>query len=148
MVRPTCTDGGESVLIDAGRIDRELDALEVEELTRTPILRPLAPGILDRCPCLAPRGRGVRLYYSPWHLLSCYPPKQQRAIEALQAFLHNQTPVVFRLGPQESLFIDNGRMLHGRTSFAPESPRHLERVWIGPSPDRTRIGPTEGEHVC
>lgn len=121
---------GESALIDTAALPDALPADHLDELTRTMLYRPAGKGRLDVHACLTPRNGAFRVYYAPWHLLDSYPPEQQAALDALGKFLRAQRPVVHALADGESLFLDNGRMLHGRAAFPPDSGRHLERVWI------------------
>jgi hypothetical protein len=122
---------GESALIDTAALPRTLHSDQLDELTRTMLYRPAEEGCLDLHPCLMPKAGAFHVYYAPWHLLDNYPPEQRAALDALQEFLRAQRPVARALAEGESLFLDNGRMLHGRTAFPADSGRHLERAWIG-----------------
>ncbi|MBL8665418.1 MAG: TauD/TfdA family dioxygenase [Candidatus Odyssella sp.] len=50
-----------------------------------------------------------------------------------QRFAHaaEEAAVGLALGPGDCLVLDNWRVLHGRTAFAPDSPRLLKRVGVG-----------------
>ncbi|GAA2989761.1 TauD/TfdA family dioxygenase [Kitasatospora sp. NPDC127116] len=122
---------GQSLLLDTATLADELDASHVDTLTTTMLLHPLGSGRLGFHPCLTRTGDGQRLYYSPWHLLDDYTTDEQTALAALEAYLRSLPPIVVQLLDGQSLFIDNGRILHARTAFPLESGRHLQRVWIG-----------------
>ena len=59
--------------------------------------------------------------------------EQKQAFETFNARVRETEPIKFRLKPQECLIIDNGRILHGRSSLSAESKRLLKRYWIGDS---------------
>lgn len=122
---------GASLLIDTTALATEVDRDHLDELARTPIRRWVAPGQFDLIPCLTVAEGAYRVFYTPWFLLDSYPRAQMIALEAFQTFLRLQQPVVVPLRDQACLFIDNGRMMHGRTAFSASSGRRLERVWIG-----------------
>ena len=59
--------------------------------------------------------------------------EQKEAFEAFNTRVRDAEPIKFRLKPEECLIIDNGRILHGRTSLSIDSKRLLKRYWIGDS---------------
>lgn len=93
-------------------------------------------------PLLWTEGRGVRVYWSPWRRLAA--PTSTAAALALDRFitLVDEAPAdaraSVRLQPQQALYIDNGRMLHGRAAIHPASPRRLLRHWIVIDGERDR----------
>jgi hypothetical protein len=122
---------GASLLIDTSGLPTALDREHLDELTRTPIRRWVAPGQFELIPCLTMAEGHYRVFYTPWFLLDSYPVAQLVALEAFQTFLRSRRPIVVRLQEQACLFIDNGRMMHGRNEYSASSGRRLERVWIG-----------------
>lgn len=70
-----------------------------------------------------------RFYYSFWPAAVELEAETQAAYEHIQKLIAEQTPVAVLLQPRGALFIDNTRVLHGRTSFSGTG-RHLERNWI------------------
>lgn len=126
----TASSNGENLLIDTGDLLRHLDFADLDELTSTQIYRPLDDGTVEPHPCLVVRDGCYRIYYAPWHLLPAYEPAQHRALNALRAYLRSRQPFVVRMRRGESLFVDNGRVLHGRTALPMDTRRHLRRVWI------------------
>jgi len=66
------------------------------------------------------------VYFTPWMTDGQSCPAFRKFIEALEA-----TPnLSLRLYPGESLLIDNGRMLHGRSALGGDKDRLLIRRWI------------------
>ena len=66
------------------------------------------------------------VYFTPWMTDGQRSPALQKFIQALEA-----TPnLSVRLYPGESLLIDNGRMLHGRSALGGDKDRLLIRRWI------------------
>jgi alpha-ketoglutarate-dependent taurine dioxygenase len=86
---------------------------------------------------LRPRpGRPDALFCSPWLRAVGAGPEDQAALDALRDRLRAaiaRAAVRVRLAPGEALFVDNRRVLHGRDAIAPDSPRCLHRLWIGPA---------------
>lgn len=66
------------------------------------------------------------VYFTPWMTDGLSSPAFLKFIQALEA-----TPTLtLRLYPGESLLIDNGRMLHGRSALGGDKDRLLIRRWI------------------
>ncbi len=70
-----------------------------------------------------------RFYYSFWPAEDTMDDCTQAAYQELRRRIEAQEPVTLRLEPGDALFIDNTRILHGRTAFTGSS-RHLTRNWI------------------
>ncbi len=81
------------------------------------------------------------VYFTPWMTDGHSSPAFRKFIQALEA-----TPTQsVRLHPGESLLIDNGRMLHGRSALGGDKDRLLIRRWIA-SPFDT-FGRTRGREA-
>jgi alpha-ketoglutarate-dependent taurine dioxygenase len=66
------------------------------------------------------------VYFTPWMTDGQSSPAFRKFVHALET-----TPTVsVRLYPGESLLIDNGRMLHGRSALGGDKDRLLIRRWI------------------
>ena len=66
------------------------------------------------------------IYFTPWMTDGQSSPAFRKFTQALEA-----TPILsVRLYPGESLLIDNGRMLHGRSVLGGDKDRLLIRRWI------------------
>lgn len=94
-------------------------------------------------PVLRRRGSGWALFCSPWLRPVVSTPLHDAALDVLRTRLSHAAKhhvVAVRLEPGDVLFVDNGRVLHGRGPIAVDSPRRLQRVWIRSS-DEARYGP-------
>lgn len=78
-------------------------------------------------PVLRKDGDGADwVYFTPWMTDGQSSPAFLKFLQALEA-----TPTLsVRLYPGESLLIDNGRMLHGRSALGGDKDRLLVRRWI------------------
>ncbi len=84
-------------------------------------------------PLISKSDSAYHVYYAPWLLLDGYQEQQSRLLEKFDRYLRDRerTQLIrVRLEKQESLFIDNRRMLHGRGPIAADSKRHLIRVYL------------------
>ena len=106
-----------------GRIqvqDMALDRIDGREVTY------LAPLVTRDGPVL-------KVFYVPWQVQT---PSDEPCRHLLARFVRSvkdlteRAVIPVRLEHQESLFIDNRRMLHGRGPLPPESRRHLVRLYL------------------
>ncbi len=84
-------------------------------------------------PLLVTEGSRDLVYYVPWLLSDDYNQAQSQVLQKFNTYLthQQQTSLIgIRLAPEESLFIDNRRLLHGREGIAKHSARHLIRLYI------------------
>ena len=122
------SEGGYSLLKDTKPALDSLTAAEREELRalsiRTHVVFPDDTGAY---PILRADGDGADwIYFTPWMTDRQSSPAFRKFTQALEA-----TPVMtLRLYPGESLLIDNGRMLHGRSALGGDKDRLLIRRWI------------------
>ena len=122
------SEGGYSLLKDTKPALDSLTAPERDELRvlsiRTHVVFPDDTGAY---PVLRNDGDGADwVYFTPWMTDGQSSPAFRKFIEALEA-----TPTLtLRLFPGESLLIDNGRMLHGRSALGGDKDRLLIRRWI------------------
>jgi hypothetical protein len=121
-----------------------VDRLPLDLRTRLFDVRLLTPPVTGGPPTMAwpvlrRRGSGVAVFCSPW-LRSASPiPEHVAALETFRAELSRAITnerVAVRLAAGEALFVDNGRVLHGRGAIAPDSQRSLRRLWISAAPMR------------
>jgi alpha-ketoglutarate-dependent taurine dioxygenase len=122
------SEGGYSLLKDTkpaldALTDSERDELRALSI-RTHVVFPDDTGAY---PVLRNDGDGSEwIYFTPWMTDGQRSPAFQKFIQALEA-----TPTLsVRLYPGESLLIDNGRMLHGRSALGGDKDRLLIRRWI------------------
>ena len=122
------SEGGYSLIKDTKPALDSLTASERDELRvlsiRTHVVFPDDTGAY---PVLRNDGDGADwVYFTPWMTDGQSSPAFRKFIEALEA-----TPTLtLRLFPGESLLIDNGRMLHGRSALGGDKDRLLIRRWI------------------
>jgi alpha-ketoglutarate-dependent taurine dioxygenase len=137
------SEGGCSLLKDTKPALDSLTADERRELQtlsiRTHVVFPDDAGAY---PILRADGDGTDwVYFTPWMTDGQSCPAFRNFSRALEA-----TPTLsVRLHPGESLLVDNGRMLHGRSALGGDKDRLLIRRWIASSFDtlgRTFAQPT------
>ena len=135
--------GGYSLLKDTKPALDSLSGDERDELRaltiRTHVVFPDDTGAY---PILRQDGDGADwVYFTPWMTDGQSSPAFRKFIRALEA----TPPLTLRLYPGESLLIDNGRMLHGRSALGGDKDRLLVRRWLA-SPFDT-FGRTRGREA-
>lgn len=122
------SEGGYSLLKDTQTALASLSEAERDEL-RTLAIRThvVFPDDTGSYPILRTDGDGADwVYFTPWMTDGQSSPVFRKFTQALEA-----TPTLtLRLYPGESLLIDNGRMLHGRSALGGDKDRLLIRHWI------------------
>jgi hypothetical protein len=88
---------------------------------------------LDHHPMIQETEWGLRIYYSFWMADDNLSVEERSAFEAFSKRVKEEEAIKFRLRPGECLIIDNGRVLHGRSSLSVDSDRLLKRYWLGDS---------------
>ena len=119
---------GASLLLDAREIMRRMG----------PTCHALADVALG-CPTIdsvSPTGtwpmlEGGRIYYVPWREPASPTQAGHLALSGWRHWVSRTRPMQVRLEENQALFIDNGRILHGRGALTAASRRLLHRVWIG-----------------
>ena len=137
------SEGGYSLLKDTKPALDSLSGSERDELRaltiRTHVVFPDDTGAY---PVLRQDGDGAEwVYFTPWMTDGQSSPAFRKFIQALEA----TPPLTLRLYPGESLLIDNGRILHGRSALGGDKDRLLIRRWIA-SPFDT-FGRTRGREA-
>jgi hypothetical protein len=124
---------GASLVLDARPVLARLDAADRRALRETILVVRLRikGATAERWPVLRDSPRGELLFFAPWlEAISSAPDAP--ALERLRAAFAETPPIArVRLAPGEAIFVDNQRLLHGRDAIAPNSERHLHRLWIG-----------------
>ncbi len=131
---------GTSILLDASGLQRALEAEELDALTRVRVWYTLRDPDTDeesshQASLLTPRDDGYEIYYAPW-LIAPDPDGDEirsRALDRLARWIDRKQSsdcLRIRLRAGECLFIDNRRMLHGRSAVAADSRRHLVRLYL------------------
>jgi hypothetical protein len=124
---------GTSALVDTGDLANHFTDDEQAALSRVRVRTMIrdADGheIVHEYPLFA----DGKVYYASW-LLSENLGDDERALAARFADYIAQkdatAPIRIRLKPGEMLFVDNHRILHGRSEIPPDSKRHLVRFYI------------------
>ena len=128
------SEGGFSIVVDGLQIFQEM--CEEQKILLKGI------DLMEHCvlkndvqhhPMIQESENGLRIYYSFWMADDNLSSEQKEAFEAFNTRVRDAEPIKFRLKPEECLIIDNGRILHGRTSLSTDSKRLLKRYWIGDS---------------
>ena len=130
--------GGTLYLLDTGNIADHFTASELEILATIHIEHSNIPGPGEpekmlRSPLVRHRIRRHHIHYQQWLLLEDYSVEQQALLDRFKTYLNHlarEQPIEIRLEPNESLFIDNHRLLHGRGPLPSDSRRHLVRHFI------------------
>ena len=124
---------GSSALVDTGDIADNFGAEELAALERVQV-RYRAGGeagheIFADYPLLAAK----KIYYVPWLVAPDLDEHERKLVARFDEYLAKKdatAPIRIRLEPGEMLFIDNHRVLHGRSELPPDSRRHLVRLYI------------------
>jgi Taurine catabolism dioxygenase TauD, TfdA family len=133
-VRQDPADGA-SLLVDARGLVGGLSAAEVALLEGLQLAHPpLAEGHAAGFAAALKSGpEGHDVYFPP---VMRYRAPETASIAAFGAFSERvreanmAAPIRFRLAPNDALFVDNRRVLHGRATLRPDSPRLLHRAWV------------------
>ena len=124
---------GTSVLLDTGDIARHFDDDDLVILSRIRV-RTMGRDAEDREIVLEyPLFADGRIYYADWLLSPDQEPLERAIVDRFVDYLAQKgatSPIRIRLKPGETLFVDNHRILHGRSSIPPDSRRHLVRLYI------------------
>lgn len=113
-------------------------------------------------PLLTKNGDRYRVYYIPWLFGAAYDGQTRAMLKKFSEYVRRKEetgPIRLPVRPQESVFIDNHRMLHGRRAIAEDSKRHMVRFyvrlpalrggpvtpWAGNEPVETAGGMREGD---
>jgi hypothetical protein len=124
---------GTSALVDTGDVAEHFNDGELAMLSRVRVRTMSRDAenheIIHEYPLL----EAGKVYYAPW-LLSPDLNEEERSLAGRFADYLTQkdatAPIRIRLKPGETLFVDNHRILHGRSTIPPDSRRHLVRLYI------------------
>ena len=82
-------------------------------------------------PVFDSEGNKARFYYAPWFVQREKAlPEHQAALVKFEKALLPITIQSVTLKPGQALYVDNGRMLHGRNAIPEDSKRLLIRHWV------------------
>jgi hypothetical protein len=124
---------GTSALIDTGDLAQHFNEEELSALSEVRV-RFMTRGdddneIAREYPLFA----DGKVYYAPWLVSEDLDEREREMAARFAAYLARKDttdPIRIRLKPGEMLFVDNHRILHGRSPIPPDSRRHLVRLYI------------------
>lgn len=130
--------GGPMLMLDAGNLEDHFSPRELEALSRIEVWSPArksedAPEVLTPLPMLSRRNGRYKIYYAPWLLRDSDDSEATSALEKFASYLReleDKHLISLPIKKQDTIFIDNGRMLHGRGALPETSRRHLVRLYL------------------
>jgi hypothetical protein len=130
--------GGPMLMLDTGNLEEHFSPQELEILGRVDLWSPsrkseAEPETLTPVPLLSQRSGRYKIFYAPWLLRDSYDSDASRALEKFSDYLRNleETQLIsLPIKKHDTVFIDNGRMLHGRGALPASSRRHLVRLYL------------------
>lgn len=130
--------GGPMLMVDMGNLEDSFSAQELAALGKVEILSPLRLSdteqeVINSMPMLSRKNGGYKLFYASWLVREPYDQEAVRALEKFSGLLkHREETQLITLPIQkhDTIFIDNGRVLHGRGALPEASKRHLVRFYL------------------
>jgi len=133
------SQGGHSIMVDGLRIFSSMPH-DIQELLRSINLKEhsVFKGDVGYHPLIYETPLGDRIYYSVlfeptgfWLANERLTKEQEKAFDIFNEAVREAKTMRIKLKPGECLVVDNGRILHGRSSLQDNSNRLLKRYWIG-----------------
>lgn len=124
---------GTSALIDTGDVARQFDTDDLAVMSRIRVRAMMRDAENREIVCEYPLFADGKVYYAPWLLCPDLGEKERDVAARFADYVAEKDatePIRIRLNPGEMLFVDNHRILHGRSSIPPDSRRHLVRLYI------------------
>jgi Taurine catabolism dioxygenase TauD, TfdA family len=130
--------GGAMQVLDLGHIQEHFSPEELELLTKAELLSPsrTQDGMetLTPVPLVSKKENGgYRLFYVPWLFRPSYDDETSNVLKKFMSFVKEREETqltALPVKPGESIFLDNGRVLHGRSTLQADSKRHLLRFYL------------------
>jgi hypothetical protein len=130
--------GGPMLMLDAGNLEEHFSPRELETLSRVDLWSPSrksegTPETLTPLPLLSRKNGRYKIFYAPWLLRDSYDNEATSILEKFAAYLNEleeKQLISLPIKKQDTIFIDNGRMLHGRGALPETSRRHLIRLYL------------------
>jgi hypothetical protein len=132
-------DGGHPMMVlDLRDLKEHFSAEEREILSRVELLSPsrkpeTEEETLTPTPLLTKKNGKYRIFYAPWLMREAEDAAVRKIAEKFSAYVKNKEEtqlIVLPVKPQDTVFIDNHRMLHGRGELPQTSKRHLVRFYL------------------
>jgi hypothetical protein len=130
--------GGPMLMLDTGNLEAHFSPRELEILSRIDLWSPSRksesePETLTPVPLLSRKNGRYKLFYAPWLLRDSYDAEATSVLEKFVAYVNNlegKQLISLPIKKHDTIFIDNGRMLHGRGALPETSKRHLVRLYL------------------
>lgn len=130
--------GGPMLMLDTGNLEEHFSPRELEILSRVDLWSPsrkseAEPEVLTPLPLLSRKNGRYKIFYAPWLLRDSYDSEATSVLEKFAAYLNElekKQLISLPIKKQDTIFIDNGRMLHGRGALPETSTRHLVRLYL------------------
>ena len=124
---------GTSALVDTGDVAEHFDAEELAVMSRIRVRAMMRDAENHEIVREFPLFANGKLYYAPWLLCDDLGEPERVVAGRFADYVAEKeatAPIRIRLKPGEMLFVDNHRILHGRSSIPQDSGRHLVRLYI------------------
>jgi hypothetical protein len=130
--------GGPMLMLDTGNLEAQFSQRELEILSRIDLWSPSRksesePETFNPVPLLSRKNGRYKLFYAPWLLRESYDGEATSVLEKFVAYVNNLEGtqlISLPIKKHDTIFIDNGRMLHGRGALPETSRRHLVRLYL------------------
>jgi hypothetical protein len=130
--------GGPMMMLDLGDLEEKFSADEIEVLRKVELWMPSRKSeaeeeTLTPVPMLTKTDGKYKIFYAPWLVRQSEDPTVRQIMDRFAAYLKNKEETqLIRLDirPQDTIFLDNHRMLHGRGELPQTSKRHLVRFYL------------------
>ena len=130
--------GGPMLMLDTGNLEEHFSPRELEVLSRVDLWSPSRksetdPEELTPVPLLSRENGRYKIFYAPWLLRDSYDSEATGVLKKFVGYvngLEENKLISLPVKKQDTVFIDNGRMLHGRGALPETSRRHLVRLYL------------------
>jgi hypothetical protein len=130
--------GGPMLMLDTGNLEEHFSQQELEILSRVDLWSPSRKSegeteTLTPSPLLSNKNGRYKVFYAPWLLRDSYDSDANGVLEKFGAYLREleeKQLITLPVKKHDTIFIDNGRMLHGRGALPATSRRHLIRLYL------------------
>ena len=130
--------GGPMMMLDLGDLESKFSPDEIDVLRKVQLWMPTRKSeaeqeTLTPVPLIAKTNGKYKIFYASWLMRECEDPVVGAVLDKFAAYLKNKEETqLIRLDikPQDTIFLDNHRMLHGRGELQQTSKRHLVRLYL------------------
>ena len=123
--------GGETILVDAAKIYRNLQDRHKEALSEIMLFEhKVFDDDKDCFPLVSEEDGSPRFYYSFWMVKKRLSEPHRSALAAFQSAIRAESPIKLKLEKKDVIVVDNYRILHGRCEIKGHRNRFLKRFWV------------------